>query len=99
MRPARSPMSDHLPEPGTSEADEIEEIGAKLRERGYEMHVERQPTGWFAPLLRDNLLGPSSAPYGFGETAVDAARDAWRVYLKTPSISGYKPHPDDDRPD
>jgi hypothetical protein len=69
-------VSDVLPDDGTPERDEIEEIRAKLLERGYEMHLDKQATGWFAPLLRDNLLGPSSSPYGFGDTPLAAARDA-----------------------
>lgn len=90
--------SEALPEIGSPERDEIDEIRSKLQERGYELHITKQQTGWLAALVRDNIQGASSSPYGFGDTAVSAVRDAWQVYLDTPSIHGYKPHPDDHPP-
>jgi hypothetical protein len=90
-------MSDVLPDRGTPDRDEIEELREKLLLRGYELHLSKHQTRWFGALHRDNIVSTISAPYGFGDSALEAAQAAWTIYLETPTLNSYKPHPDDTR--
>lgn len=75
----------------SAEQSEIAEIEAKLAEAGYELALTRElEDTWYAALLRHDLLGPAAAPFAAGPTAVDAARNAWVLYLSTPSLSSFR---------
>jgi hypothetical protein len=68
-----------LPEQGTPERDEIELIRAEFLANGYKLSVSKRDEGWRAPFMRATQTSGVAA-YGFGESALDAARDA-RVKL------------------
>jgi hypothetical protein len=83
-------MSEFPPK-GSPERTEIDEIAGRLEEAGYELALTNDAGDtWYAALLRRGVTGPASAPFAAGQSAVEAARNAWKVYVSTPSLSSFK---------
>jgi hypothetical protein len=68
------------------EKAEIADIEAKLGEAGYDLHLSQQGSTWVAALPRKDV-DVGAAAYAVGESRLHAARNAWRLYLSTPSLS------------
>lgn len=78
------------PPEGTDERREIEDIECRLRDAGYELGLTKElETTWFASLMRSDNPGPAAAPFATGASAVEAARNAWLLYLSTPSLNSF----------
>lgn len=72
------------------DAAQIETIEQRLAEAGYELALTDEGVhGWYAALLRIGARGPQSAPFAVGQTALEAARNAWVLYRSTPSLSSF----------
>jgi hypothetical protein len=80
-----------LPPKGSPERTEIDEIAGRLDEAGYELALTNEVDDtWYAALPRRGVTGPASAPFAAGKSAVEAARNAWTLYVSTPSLSSFK---------
>jgi hypothetical protein len=84
-------VMSELPPKGSPERTEIDEIAGRLEEAGYELSLTNEvDETWYAALLRRGVAGPASAPFAAGHSAVEAARNAWTLYVSTPSLSSFK---------
>jgi hypothetical protein len=64
------------------EEEDVRRTMTQFAAEGYELFVERGENGYFAPYMRMDSVGPGSAPYGWGRTALEAAEDAWSQFQK-----------------
>jgi hypothetical protein len=74
-------MSVRLPEIGTQDRLEIEEIRERIHDAGYAMHIHPAGEGiWAAALHRLRLRSTGTTPWEAGETPLEAARNALAMF-------------------
>jgi len=80
-----------LPEAGSRERDEIDDLSRAFTAAGFDLQLSAEGSSWVAALRRHDTLVAGSASYAIGPTAVDATRSAWQLYLTAPSLNSFDP--------